>query len=236
MGLSGSPLCAVGATEGSGQGVCGRGSSLLKLRPWKAGMSLPRGWAGPGPGRDGRAAGHGGARPSLTTRPAGPELQQLRAAVHQLCKREPPVPLQQDRLPGGAGEGSPSALCPVPAGRWASLEADGLCWGAAHAKACVMEGQARGAERRGEPLGGPSHPWQGRSRPGEKQGPEEGVRVAPLGSELPGLGGAHAEVPWPGPRGASACGTGWEGPRARRQRPAACRRSTSASRSTGGLL
>lgn len=31
-----------------------------------------------------------------------------------------------------------------PAGRWASSEADGLCWEPAHAKACVMEGQVRG--------------------------------------------------------------------------------------------
>lgn len=100
---------------------------------------------------------------------------------------------------------------------------ESLCYGGAGA----------GVLSREEPLGGPPHPWQGCSRPGEEQGPEEVVRVALLGSELPGLGGVHAEVPWPGPRMASAWGTGWEGPGARRQRPAACRRSTSASRWTG---
>lgn len=191
------------------------------------------GGRGAGPGRDGRAAGHGGAGPSLTTRPAGPELQQLRAALHQLCKREPPVPLQQDCLPGGAGESPPSRSVPSPLAAGLPWRQMG-CAGNQHTRKPVLwRGRCGGAERREEPLGGPPHPWQGCSRPGEEQGPEEVVRVAPLGSELPGLGGVHAEVPWPGPWMASAWGTGWEGPGARRQRPAACRRSTSASRWTG---
>lgn len=44
---------------------------------------------------------------------AGPELQQLRATVHQLCQREPSVPVQQDRLPGGTGMQPPHSCLSI---------------------------------------------------------------------------------------------------------------------------
>lgn len=48
---------------------------------------------------------------------AGPELQQLRATVHQLCQREPSVPVQQDRLPGGTGMQPPHFCLSILAGQ-----------------------------------------------------------------------------------------------------------------------
>lgn len=56
------------------------------------------------------AAGSQAPRPLLL---AGPQLQQLRATMHQLRQRVPAVLLQQDRLPGGAGgPASGAGLCP----------------------------------------------------------------------------------------------------------------------------
>lgn len=83
----------------------GREESARGGRGWGGGQALG--------GTDGLLATEGPG-PASPHAPAGPELQQLRAAVHQLCKREPPVPLQQDCLPGGAGESPPSLSVPSP--------------------------------------------------------------------------------------------------------------------------